>query len=88
VLSYTLGNGQTVTRTYDANYAVTDIVEPALELYFSRDAMGNITAVSKAGGGSASYGYDPLYGLTSVKWDGLFDRPFQVPRSYMTDPYK
>jgi hypothetical protein len=50
--------------------------------------MGNITAVSKAGGGSASYGYDPLYGLTSVKWDGLFDRPFQVPRSYMTDPYK
>jgi RHS repeat-associated protein len=66
VLSYTLGNGQTVTRTYDANYAVTDIVSPALELHFSRDAMGNITGVSEAGGGSASYGYDPLYRLTSV----------------------
>jgi RHS repeat-associated protein len=66
VLSYTLGNGQTVTRTYDANYAVTDIVSPALELHFSRDAMGNITGVSEAGGGSVSYGYDPLYRLTSV----------------------
>jgi RHS repeat-associated protein len=66
VLSYTLGNGQTVSRTYDANYAVTDIVSPALELHFSRDAMGNITGVSEAGGGSASYGYDPLYRLTSV----------------------
>jgi RHS repeat-associated protein len=66
VLAYTLGNGQTVTRTYDTNYAVTDIVSPALELHFSRDAMGNITGVSEAGGGSASYGYDPLYRLTSV----------------------
>lgn len=66
VASYTLGNGQTVTRTYDSNYAVTDIVSPALELHFSRDAMGNITGVSEAGGGSASYGYDPLYRLTSV----------------------
>jgi RHS repeat-associated protein len=66
VASYTLGNGQTVTRTYDANYMVTDIVSPALELHFSRDAMGNITGVSEAGGGSASYGYDPLYRLTSV----------------------
>jgi RHS repeat-associated protein len=66
VSSYTLGIGQTVTRTYDSNYAVTDIVSPALELHFSRDAMGNITGVSEAGGGSASYGYDPLYRLTSV----------------------
>ncbi len=66
MLSYTLGSGQAVTRTYDANYAVTDIVSPALELHFSRDAMGNITGVSEAGGGSASYGYDPLYRLTSV----------------------
>lgn len=66
VLSYTLGNGQSVTRTYDSNYAVTDIVSPALELHFSRDVMGNITGVSEASGGSASYGYDPLYRLTSV----------------------
>lgn len=66
VFSYTLGNGQTVSRTYDGNYQVTDIVSPALELHFSRDAMGNITGVSEAGGGSASYGYDPLYRLTSV----------------------
>lgn len=66
VVSYTLGNGQTVFRTYDGNYRVTDIASPALALHFSRDTTGNITGVSEAGGGSASYGYDPLYRLTSV----------------------
>ncbi|MEX1826807.1 RHS repeat-associated core domain-containing protein [Luteibacter sp. CQ10] len=65
--AYTLGNGQTVTRTYDSNYRVTDIVSPALELHFSLDEMGNITGVSESGGGTASYLYDPLYRLTSVK---------------------
>lgn len=70
VTAYTLGNGQTVTRTYDANYEVTDVVSPALELHFSRDANGNIAAVSEAAGGSASYGYDSLYRLTSVKGGG------------------
>ncbi|KAG9572255.1 hypothetical protein KCV01_g19154, partial [Aureobasidium melanogenum] len=64
--AYTLGNGQTVTRTYDANYRVTDIVSPALELHFVRDATGNITGVSEAGAGSESYRYDPLYRLASV----------------------
>jgi len=66
VSSYTLGNGQAVARAYDANYMVTDIVSPALELHFGRDEMGNITGVSEAGGGSASYGYDALYRLSSV----------------------
>ncbi|WP_426285608.1 RHS repeat-associated core domain-containing protein [Luteibacter sp. E-22] len=65
--AYTLGNGQTVTRTYDSNYRVTDIVSPALELHFSLDEMGNITGVSESGGGTASYLYDPLYRLTSVR---------------------
>jgi RHS repeat-associated protein len=64
--AYTLGNGQTVTRTYDSNYRVTDIVSPALELHFSLDEMGNITGVSESGGGTASYTYDPLYRLTAV----------------------
>ena len=66
IQAYTLGNGQTVTRTYDANYRVTDIVSPALELHFVRDATGNITGVSEAGAGSESYRYDPLYRLASV----------------------
>lgn len=66
IQSYTLGNGQTVSRTYDANYRITDIVSPALELHFIRDVMGNITGVSEAGTGSESYRYDPLYRLASV----------------------
>jgi RHS repeat-associated protein len=66
IQSYTLGNGQAVVRTYDKNYRVTDIVSPALELHFVLDAMGNITGVTETGGAGATYGYDPLYRLTSV----------------------
>ncbi|HVI56034.1 MAG TPA: RHS repeat-associated core domain-containing protein [Luteibacter sp.] len=69
VLSYTLGNGQVITRTYNANYAVTDVVSPALALHFSRDAMGNISAIGNASGANPAteaFGYDPLYRLTTV----------------------
>lgn len=70
ITSYTLGNGQTVTRTYDANYAVTDVVSPALNLHFARDAMGNITALGNSSGANSAaetYAYDPLYRLTGLK---------------------
>lgn len=70
IASYTLGNGQTVTRTYDANYQVTDVTSPALNLHFARDATGNIVALGDAPGASPAtetYTYDPLYRLTSVK---------------------
>lgn len=70
IASYTLGNGQTITRTYDANYAVTDIVSPALNLHFARDAMGNITALGNTPGANPAvetYGYDLLYHLATVK---------------------
>ena len=69
VTSYTLGNGQTITRTYDANYAVTDVVSPVLNLHFVRDAMGNVAALGNSRGASPAietYSYDPLYRLTSV----------------------
>jgi RHS repeat-associated protein len=69
VSSYTLGNGQTITRTYDANYALTDLVSPALELHVARDAAGNITALGNAPGANPAtetYAYDPLYRLTGV----------------------
>ena len=69
IASYTLGNGQTVTRTYDANGQLTDIVSPALSLHFTRDPMGNITAFGGTPGASPAseiYGYDPLYRLTTV----------------------
>lgn len=70
IASYTLGNGQTVTRTHDANYQVTDVVSPALNLHFARDAAGNIVALGDVPGASPAtetYTYDPLYRLTSVK---------------------
>ncbi|GAA0697821.1 RHS repeat protein [Dyella marensis] len=70
IVSYTLGNGQTLTRTYDANYAMTDVVSPALNLHFARDAMGNITALGNAAGANPAietYSYDPLYRLTGLK---------------------
>ncbi|WP_266168928.1 RHS repeat-associated core domain-containing protein [Dyella subtropica] len=69
IASYTLGNGQTVTRSYDANYALTDVTSPALNLHFARDAMGNPTALGNAPGANPaveSYAYDPLYRLTGV----------------------
>ena len=69
VLRYTLGNGQLVTRSYDANYALTDITSPALNLHFARDPMGHITAEGNAAGASPAtetYSYDPLYRLTGI----------------------
>jgi RHS repeat-associated protein len=69
VLSYTLGNGQTVTRTYDANYAFTDVVSPALAIHVARDAVGNVVALGNASGASPAtetYIYDSLYRLTGV----------------------
>ncbi|MFC5740964.1 RHS repeat-associated core domain-containing protein [Dyella tabacisoli] len=73
VNSYTLGNGQMVTRSYDTNYALTDLTSPALNLHFARDAMGNITAEGNTQGASPAaetYSYDPLYRLTSLNVAG------------------
>ena len=58
-----------VTRTYDANFAVTDVTSPALNLHFGRDVMGNLVSLGAAAGATPateSYAYDPLYRLTSV----------------------
>jgi RHS repeat-associated protein len=69
VSSYTLGNGQTLTRTYNANYQVTDVTSPALTLHFGLDYMGDITAIGNAPGANPAietYQYDPLYRLKSV----------------------
>ena len=69
ISSYTLGNGQVVTRTYDANYRLTDLTSPALALHFNRDALGNIIALGNAPGANPAtetYSYDPLYRLTGI----------------------
>ncbi|HKU19316.1 MAG TPA: RHS repeat-associated core domain-containing protein [Candidatus Saccharimonadales bacterium] len=69
VSGYTLGNGQTITRTYDANYRLTDLVSPAFTLHVTRDAMGDITAIGNSPGANPAtetYSYDPLNRLTSI----------------------
>jgi len=67
VASYTLGNGQSVTRNYDLNYRVTDIESPELDLHFSHDVMGNVTGLlNGAGSVIESYSYDPFYRLLGV----------------------
>ncbi|MBB6243674.1 putative toxin [Rhodanobacter sp. MP1X3] len=67
--SYTLGNGQVIARTYNANDALTDLTSLALNLHFARDAMGDITAEGAAAGANPAtetYSYDPLYRLTNI----------------------
>ncbi|MET4678306.1 MULTISPECIES: RHS repeat-associated core domain-containing protein [unclassified Luteibacter] len=69
VLSYKLGNGQTVTRTYDANYAATDVVSPAVTLHFTRDVLGRIAGVSDRTTTTPiaeQYAYDSLGRLVRV----------------------
>jgi RHS repeat-associated protein len=69
VSGYTLGNGQQITRTYDANYRLTDLTSPAFTLHVARDAMGDITAIGNAPGANPAaetYTYDPLYRLLSI----------------------
>jgi len=69
ISSYTLGNGQTITRTYDTNYRLTDLTSPALNLHLARDAMGNIVALGNGPGANPTtetYSYDPLYRLTGI----------------------
>jgi RHS repeat-associated protein len=69
VASYTLGDGQAVTLTYDANGAWTDVASTAFSLHVKRDVLGNIVAIGNAAGVPApteTYTYDPLYRLTGV----------------------
>ncbi|MFC0085206.1 RHS repeat-associated core domain-containing protein [Dyella flava] len=69
VSGYTLGNGQVIVRSYDANYRLTDLTSPVFNLHVARDAMGDITAIGSAPGANPAietYAYDPLYRLLSV----------------------
>ena len=73
IASYTLGNGQVVTRNYDANYRIVDLTSPTFNLHFTRDVMGNVASLGDAPGvptPTETYTYDPLYRLTGVN-DGL-----------------
>lgn len=70
IASYRLGDGQTVTLSYDATGSLTDIDSPAFSLHVKRDVLGNITAIGDTSGVATpteTYSYDPLYRLTGVQ---------------------
>ncbi|HJU40161.1 MAG TPA: RHS repeat-associated core domain-containing protein, partial [Tahibacter sp.] len=70
VLTY--GNGRTLTKSYDADYAIDKVVSSAVDglvLDFTTDVMGNIVAASDTVGAATptrKYIYDKLYRLTRV----------------------
>lgn len=60
---------QVLDKLYDANYRATDIEGSDLNLHFTRDAMGDVTAEGNAPGvptPNETYLYDPLYRLLQV----------------------
>jgi RHS repeat-associated protein len=68
---YTFASGgQVLSKSYDADYRVTDIGGGiALNLHFTLDSMGDITAEGNAAGvptPNETYHYDPLYRLQQV----------------------
>lgn len=69
VQSYTLGNGQAVTRTYDASYRASDLSSPAFQLHMARDPAGNVIAIGNGSNASPvieTYRYDGLGRLTTI----------------------
>lgn len=56
--------GQALDKLYDANYRATDIEGSTLNLHFTRDAMGDITAEGNTAGvptPNETCFHDPLY---------------------------
>ena len=68
----TFGNGRTLTKTYDQNYAIDKVVSSAvsgLVIDATVDALGNVINASNTIGATPStrsYQYDPLYRLTGA----------------------
>ncbi|MDF4024661.1 RHS repeat-associated core domain-containing protein [Luteibacter sp. PPL201] len=67
--SYTLGNGQLVTRTYDANYAPTDVNSRYFNAHYDRDAANQIVGLrdTPTTGTPETHVYDALHRLTAVQ---------------------
>lgn len=71
VKTLTFGNGRTLTKSYDANYAIDSVASSApdgVALDFGVDVMGNIADASATLGGTPlrRYVYDDLYRLAGV----------------------
>jgi hypothetical protein len=45
IASYTLGSGQTVTRTFDSTGQIASVSSAALDLVYNRDVEGNVTGL-------------------------------------------
>jgi RHS repeat-associated protein len=97
IATYTLGNGQTITRSYDANYRLADLTSPALSLHYVGDAAGNITNLTE-GSTSNTLSYDALGRITSIKdstgkelesytYNKTGDRLSKTGSGLATDPY-
>jgi RHS repeat-associated protein len=81
-ISYTLGNGQTVKRTYDANYRMTDINSPKFNVHYDRDALGQVIALRDLPTSAAqeTYAYDGLHRLTGVS-SNTFNESYTYDRT-------
>jgi len=72
VASITYGNGRTLTRSYDKDYVVSAVNDPAaggLALTFGRDVLGNLTQTKIGATGTTignNFVYDALNRLTNV----------------------
>jgi len=67
--SYTVAAGTTVTRSYDADYQLNDVVAPGFAEHLGRNVMGDVVAQGDSPGASPateSYTYDPLRRLTGT----------------------
>ncbi|OJY97062.1 MAG: hypothetical protein BGP25_12190 [Lysobacterales bacterium 63-13] len=68
----TYGNGRTLTKSYDGDYAIDSVVSSdpnGLLIDFTTNVMGNIIDASDSLGANPktrTYQYDPLYRLTDV----------------------
>ena len=70
--SLMLGNSVSVTKTYDLNYQLADMLHAngstVMDRTYTPDNVGNITAITDNldANRSQSFGYDPLYRLTTA----------------------
>ncbi len=66
--NYTFPGSQTLTKTYDQNYRISDLAGNGINYHIERNASGLISALDSAGGRTVieRYTYDGLYRLQTV----------------------
>jgi len=80
----TFGNGRTLTKTYDQDYAIDSVASSAstgLKLDLGVDVMGDIVQASGSIAPTTpdrQYGYDPLYRLTTAQTGAATPSPLEA----------